>query len=103
MNFDEFCELVGKVFDSIPANITDGISLSLEDYPTKGSIQIMQVRSLITVYGFWNPLVPKNITLCYWGFNADNDFSESRIESVIKHEIEHLLKDPLGMKHSEHS
>lgn len=102
VTFEEFCDLVAKVLDSIPSEIIGDISVNAEDYPTKGSIEIMQRSKMVNIYGFWNPMIPNNITLCYWGFRADNDFSEQRISNVIKHEIEHSLTGPLGLKHSEH-
>ena len=102
MNFEEFCGAAGRIYDSLPDEIKDRISISVEDYPSKGSVDIMLHRTLINIYGFWIPQVPNNITLCYWGFRADNDFSDERIMAVIKHEFEHSLTGPIGLKHSEH-
>ena len=102
MTFDEFCEKAGKIFDSLPPEFSDNFSMNGEEEPTEAARISMSEAGYNNLYGYWNKITPTNITLCYWGFKAANDFSDQRISSVIKHEIEHAIMNPLGLKHSEH-
>ena len=102
MTFDGFCLKIGEIFDALPNEIKAKVSVSAEDYPSKGALEIMLSRRYVNLYGYWNPITPGNIVLCYWGFKADDDFSDERISAVIKHEFEHSAIGHSRLKHSEH-
>jgi len=102
MTFDKFCEFAGEIFDSLSNEIKKDISISVEENPSEGARILMAAYRLENLYSYWNPMTPRNIVLCYWGFLAANDFSRQRVSAVIKHEFGHVLTGLLGLKHSEH-
>lgn len=103
MNFDEFCDLVGRIYDNLTDELRNKFTVSAEEFPSDGAKEVMAQKGYIRLYGYWHPITPNNVVMCYWGFKDVNDFSETRIEAVLKHEVEHSLTAPFGCKHSEHS
>ena len=95
MNLDEFEIEVTKIYDGLPNEFKDRFVIHIEEEPNKDNTT--------AVFGYYTPLFPNAITLCYWGFKATNDFRLDHIERVIRHEFEHLsLGGNLIDKHHEH-
>ena len=95
MSLDDFELEVSKIYELLPYDIKNRFVIHIEEEP--------QEKQNNVLFGYYTPLFPNAITLCYWGFKVTNDFRLDHIERVIKHEFEHLsLGGNLIDKHHEH-
>lgn len=94
MDIDDFTKTVEEIYESLPEEIKDKMTIFIEEEKTNDDWKTYP-------FGYWTNLTPDCFTLCYWGFKATNNFRRDHIERVIKHEFEHRMVGT-DHKHSEH-
>jgi len=103
IDFKEFCDIVGEVYDELPKVIRDtGFGIMCEELPTPASREA--AKSGTAIFGYYTSLFGNSVMMCYWGFKMIDKFDREHIENVMKHEFEHMLagKTLSPAKHSEH-
>ena len=103
LNYKEFCELIGNIYDELPDEIKNNrFGIMCEEHPAP--IFEDALKNGNVVFGYSSPYFGDSIMMCYWGFKAHGSFDRDHIARVLKHEFEHWLmgKTSKPLKHSEH-